>query len=60
MLGHIQHRCHEQYNCDKCIFAYEEGIINRCVFCGYITTDCYPPDMWNLDVLREKMIGGKQ
>lgn len=59
MLGHIQHRCHEQWNCDKCIFKYEDGAIRKCVFCGIISVDCFPPNEWKLDILREKMLGGK-
>lgn len=59
MLGHIQHYCHEQWNCDKCKFRYEDGCIDKCVFCGILTIDSIPPDEWNLSVLSEKMLGGK-
>lgn len=60
MLDHIQHHCHQQYNCDRCIFKYKDGAIDKFVFCGCITIDCFPPDEWNLVVLREKMLGGKK
>lgn len=59
MLNHIQHKCHQSYNCDRCIFKYEENSIDKCVFCGVLTIDCFPPDSWNLEILREKMLGGK-
>ena len=59
MLDHIQHYCHEKYTCDRCIFKYEDGIIQKCVFCGILNIDCYTPDEWNLKILREKMLGGK-
>lgn len=59
MLEHIQHYCHEKWNCDRCIFAYYDGdIIKKCVFCGVLTIDCFPPDDWDLKKLREKFIGG--
>lgn len=60
MLGHIQHHCHEKDYCYNCIFKYQDGAIEKCVFCGVINIDCFPPEEWNLDVLREKMLGGKQ
>lgn len=59
MLNHIQHRCHQSYNCDRCPFRYEEKGIVKCVFCGVLTIDCFPPDSWNLEILRKKMLGGE-
>lgn len=32
MLDHIQHHCHQQYNCDRCIFKYKDGAIDKFVF----------------------------
>lgn len=58
MLGHIQHKCHESWNCDKCIFRYEDGSIDKCVFCGS-NIGCITPNEWDLDILREKMLGGR-
>lgn len=57
-LNRIQHKCHQSYNCDTCIFKYEDGIIEKCVFCGVLNIDCFPPDSWNLEILRKKMLGG--
>lgn len=59
MLEHIQHYCHEKYFCNKCIFAYEDGLIMKCVFCGIINIDCYPPDEWKLEILHKRMLGGE-
>lgn len=58
MLNHIQHKCHQHYNCDRCIFRYDDGAIVKCVFCGTLTIDCFPPDSWNLEILRKKWLGG--
>ena len=60
MLNHIQHRCHQSYNCDRCPFQYVDGSIKKCVFCGVVTTDYYSPSSWNLEILRKKMLGGGQ
>lgn len=57
-LERIQHHCHEKRNCDRCIFAYYDvDIIKRCVFCGALNIDCFPPEEWNLKKLREKLEG---
>lgn len=56
MLEHIQHYCHERWNCDKCAFGYNYGAIKRCVFCGVLTIDCYPPEKWDLRKLREMLV----
>ena len=57
MLERIQHFCHERWNCDNCIFKYKDGIIDKCVFCGILNIDCFPPDDWDLAKLREKFEG---
>lgn len=47
-LDEIQHYCHNQNNCDNCLFNLKNNYYNDCLFSGIMNADSYTPYKWKI------------